>query len=125
MTKGDAIRHFVDRFLQQIPTHWVQIVADQQGEYHRFPMWGKMFIAENWIGKKLWERSGIVNAPGDIEMDGERQIGDTPAYIYQIDERYVIGVHGAGWDFYEGVWDKLYDLAGLTWHQWADAGADE
>jgi hypothetical protein len=125
MTKEDAIQHFVDRCLQQIPTQWVQTVADQQGELHRFPMWGMMFLAENWIGERLWERSKVVNAPGDIEMDGERRIGDTPAFIYRIDGRYVIGVHGAGWNFYDGVWDKLYDLAGLAWHEWSEAGADE
>lgn len=56
------------------------------------------------------------------EMEGERCILDndgntTAMYIYEIDGEYLLGVNGAGWDFYNGVWDKLYDVLGLQWHQ--------
>jgi hypothetical protein len=58
----------------------------------------------------------------DEEMAGARCILDehgnvTAAYIYDITDDYVIGVHGAGWNFYDGVWDKLYDLCGIRWHE--------
>jgi hypothetical protein len=33
-----------------------------------------------------------------------------------LDDEYIIGVNGAGWNFYDGVWDRLYDVAGLHWH---------
>lgn len=58
----------------------------------------------------------------DEEMGGERCVldknGDTTAvFIYELDGEHVIGVNGAGWDFYDGVWDRLYDAAGLKWHK--------
>lgn len=57
----------------------------------------------------------------DEEMAGERNVLDkdgetTAVFIYELDGEYLIGVNGAGWDFYHGVWDKLYDAAGLHWH---------
>ena len=57
----------------------------------------------------------------DDEMAGERCVLDkdgdrTSVYVYELDGEYLIGVHGAGWDFYDGVWDRLYDVAGLQWH---------
>lgn len=56
------------------------------------------------------------------EMAGEHCVLDkegktTAVYIYEVGDEYVIGVHGAGWNFYDGVWDKLYDLLGLEWHE--------
>jgi hypothetical protein len=58
----------------------------------------------------------------DEEMSGERCILDkdgntTAMFIYEIDGNYVIGINGAGWDFYSGVWDKLYDIIGLQWNK--------
>ena len=61
----------------------------------------------------------------DEEMEGARNVvvedkhgtHSTAIYIYDIDGQYLIGVNGAGWNFYEGVWDKLYDFFGLTWHE--------
>lgn len=57
----------------------------------------------------------------DEEMSGEHCVLDkdentTALYIYEIGDEYVIGVNGAGWNFYDGVWDRLYDLMGLKWH---------
>jgi len=48
-----------------------------------------------------------------LDKDGS----PTSAYIYTLDDEYFVGIHGAGWDFYDGVWDKLYDVCGLEWHE--------
>ena len=58
----------------------------------------------------------------DEEMGYEHNVLDvdgspTAVYIYDIEGYYVIGVNGAGWDFYGGVWDKMYDVCGLKWHK--------
>lgn len=58
----------------------------------------------------------------DEEISGERCILDkngkpTAAYIYEVDGSYVVGINGAGWNFYDGVWDRLYDVAELHWHK--------
>ena len=57
----------------------------------------------------------------DESMGGARCILDkegntTAMYIYELDGEYWLGVNGAGWDFYVGVWDKLYNITGLKWH---------
>jgi len=58
----------------------------------------------------------------DEEMSGERCVLDkdgntTAMFVYEIEGEYLLGVNGAGWNFYDGVWDKLYDLLGLKWHE--------
>ena len=64
-----------------------------------------------------WAGVVILEDYVDEEMAGVRNIIGTAAYIYEIDGEYIVGVHGAGWDFYDGVWDRLYDLLGLKWHE--------
>lgn len=58
----------------------------------------------------------------DEEMAYERCVLDkdgdpTALFIYEVGDEYVIGVNGAGWSFYDGVWDRLYDVLGLKWHK--------
>lgn len=68
-----------------------------------------------------WAGVAVLEQYVDEEMAGARCVLDkdgntTALFVYDIGDEYVIGVHGAGWDFYNGVWDKLYDLLGLKWH---------
>lgn len=116
MTKNEAIELFVQRDMQGIPTEWVRIVARALGEDRRFPMWGYMFLVDGWLGRRLDRHAATLSEADDAEMAGERQIAGTPAFLYLLDGRWMIGVHAAGWDFYDGVWDVLYDLLGLRWH---------
>lgn len=93
----------------------------EKGQEAPLPMWGTMWIVNFDIwGEKLYKNSSPMdeNVDGfDEEMEGQSYINGIPSvYIYEIDGTYVIGVHGAGWDFYDGVWDKLYDFFGLKWH---------
>jgi hypothetical protein len=76
-----------------------------------------MFLVDDYVGRELEEHCHTVTHEEDEEMAGELRIADSAAYLYQLDGRYVIGVHGAGWDFYDGVWDVLYDLMGYQWHE--------
>ena len=71
-----------------------------------------------------WAGCAILDDYINEEMAGARCILDqhgntTAAYIYDIAGDYVIGVHGAGWNFYDGVWDTLYDVCGIRWHEYA------
>jgi hypothetical protein len=57
----------------------------------------------------------------DEEMAGEMCILDKDGhtsnlFIYEIEGEYLIGIHGAGFDFYDGVWPTLYDALDLKWH---------
>lgn len=157
-TKDEAVHEFVARDFAGIPQEWVKIVAEHTGsEIYAWPMWGTMWIVDDFIGRQFMEKSiKLVGDPDEIDLDaiedenerkdvieairalkaeeisygecalldkyvdeemaGAYKIGDTAAYIYEIDGQYVVGVNGAGWDFYHGLWDKLYDLLGLQWH---------
>lgn len=138
MKKREAIELFVQRDMQAVPLEWVQIVAEKKNLYiYAWCMWGTMFIVDNFVGEKLMNNAVMVVEPSECEnhdicdtcdicedyeeMGGAYNIKDkdgygTSAYIYDIDGEYVIGVHGAGFNFYDGVWDKIYDALGLKWH---------
>lgn len=127
MTKQEAVHLLVQRDLQAIPQEWVKIVADSFGECHAYPMWGTMFIMgwpdkEGFIKKhcKLMAKSHFQDE-FDEEMQGEMVVVDkdgspTSIYAYELDDQVLLGVNGAGFDFYDGVWDRLYDILELKWH---------
>lgn len=159
MTKKEAIELFVSRDFHPISQDWVKIIAEAKDEeIYSWPMWGTMWIVDDFIGKKLmknsramvgeaseidlnsitdekeraavrkavkelkaenvdWAGVAILEDYVDEEMAGANNIIGTAAYLYEIDGEYVVGVHGAGWNFYDGVWDRLYDLIGLKWHE--------
>lgn len=67
------------------------------------PMWGWLWNPENidewWIKENLQE------------------IADCGFRIYESDEvGIMIGIDGAGYDFYESHWIPLYKARGLKWH---------
>ena len=73
-----------------------------------------------------WAGYAILEEYINEEMSGAHCILDkdsnaTAAYIYVVADEYVIGINGAGWNFYDGVWDKLYDVCGMRWHEYANA----
>lgn len=137
MTKDEAIKKMIERDFNAIPQEWVHIVMEKKEEYHALPMWGTMWLVESFIGEKLKSNSKIVCEPSECynhdknttcdicedweEMGGENNLKDkdgrgTAVYVYDIDGQYLIGIHGVGYDFYHGVWDKIYDVLGLEWH---------
>ncbi len=77
-------------------------------------MWGHMWIVSDGLGKQLEGLSLVVS--WNEEMKGEMRVADTAMFLYYIDNRYVVGIHGAGWDFFDGVWDVVYDALGMRWH---------
>ena len=129
MTKNEAVHLFVDR-MQAVPQRWVECVAEHiDGNYPRLPMWGTMFVtdfSDDYLEPRTKEMTK-ENFPDDFdeEMEGERVFVDkdgdpTNVYWYIVDGDNVIGVHGAGYDFYDGVWDRLYDILDMQWHEDAD-----
>ena len=158
MTKEEAIKKWVNQEFSALSQDWVERLFDSfQGYHPDLPMWGTMWICNQFDGEKFFENSRVMApSPETIDLDeieekegekkrklvekaiedddwsiselyyseemaGERCVLDkdgnpTSVYIYELDGRYIIGVNGAGWDFYDGVWDRLYDVAGLHWH---------
>lgn len=68
--------------------------------------WGECALLEDYVNEEM------ANERCVLDKDGRT----TAVYIYEIEGEYLIGVHGAGWSFYDGVWDMLYDVCGLQWH---------
>ncbi len=70
MKKREAIEKFVERDFNSVPQDWVRTVAEANQEYPNLPMWGTMWIVDNWLGEKLWENSRVM-APNHDEIDLE------------------------------------------------------
>jgi len=150
MNKKDAIKKWVEKDMNSIPQDWAgRLFKSFNGYVPNLPMWGTMWICNEFDGTKFYENSRkLVATVGEIqdvrirnkierELEGniyetyEQYIDDemseelcvldkdgnrTSVYVYELDGEYVIGVNGAGWNFYDGVWDRLYDVAELNWH---------
>ena len=116
MTKSEAVRKLVSEF-SAVPARWVDLVAENDGDPIYEPMWGPMFIIGGRV--HLLKTADVVDE--DDEMYGNRVILDkdddpTNMFLYEVDGEHLIGVNACGFDFYDGVWDVLYDAMGLDWH---------
>lgn len=63
-------------------------------------------VLSNYINEEMSGCQCVLDKDGDA----------TSIFIYEVRGEYVLGVNAAGFDFYDGVWDKLYDTLGLKWH---------
>lgn len=45
-----------------------------------------------------------------------QEVGETGIYTVECDGELVLGINGAGYDFYTSHWAKLYDALGYHWH---------
>jgi hypothetical protein len=53
------------------------------------------------------------------ELYGTQEVGETGISAFEIDGELVLGVNGAGYDFYENHWIPLYLALGYQWHDTA------
>ena len=70
-----------------------------------YPMWNTMWTFEDTCDE-TWARDNL----GLMAQCGFR------IYEYQETGTLYIGIDGAGYDFYEAHWNKLYKARGLKWH---------
>ena len=69
------------------------------------PMWGTM-----WEFKNICDEQWLENNLQAVANCGFR--------IYESEDYgYLIGIDGAGYDFYEAHWIPLYKARGLRWHK--------
>lgn len=121
-TKEEAIEAFVKE-LNEVPQSWVQKIIEAEGDFKALPMWGTMWFIDWDLSshiKKMTEEN--FGDDFDEEMEGEMVVVDTDGsptriYYYEVEDEKLIGIHAAGWNFYNGIWDKLYDILGLKWHK--------
>lgn len=77
------------------------------------PMWGTLWSfsdsCDNW-----WLEENL------------QAMADCGFRIYESDDyKYIFGIDGAGYDFYESHWIPLYKVRGLHWHKEEEAVAEE
>lgn len=98
--KGEYTLEDCNAFIEKI---------EDEDEYHDYglPMWGWLWnpesIDEWWIKENL------------------QIVADCGFRIYESEEvGILIGIDGAGYDFYESHWIPLYKARGLQWHKEGD-----
>jgi hypothetical protein len=115
-TKYEAAERLVDSF-SAIPTEWVKIVAKQTGAEFYGIMWGTMFLVNDPVDKR-WIKSLLHPVTDEEdELSGYEEVGDTGIFAFDIDGQIVLGINGAGYDFYEHHWIPLYEALGYGWHE--------
>jgi hypothetical protein len=97
----------------------VQIVAQQTGSEFYGIMWGTMYLVNDPVDKR-WITS-LSHPVTDEEDDlyGCQEVGQTGIYAFDVDGHLVLGINGAGYDFYEHHWIPLYEALGYGWHETA------
>jgi hypothetical protein len=80
-------------------------------------MWGTMFLVNDPVDKRrIKALVKPVDDPED-ELYGSQDVGDTGISVFEIDGEVVLGVNGAGYDFYQHHWIPLYEALGYGWHE--------
>ena len=73
-------------------------------ETYDLPMWGTMWTFEESMDDD-WVKENLET------------IRECGLWVYESDELgIIIGINGAGYDFYENHWMPLYNARGLKWH---------
>lgn len=73
------------------------------------PMWGTLWMVDDWCDEQ-WI---------DENRETVAEIGFTICENYE-HGWILLGIDGAGYDFYDAHWIPLYEARGLKWHQEAD-----
>jgi hypothetical protein len=115
-TKYEAAERLVTGF-SAIPTEWVKIVAQQTGAEFYGIMWGTMFLVNDPVDKRRIQVLLQPVAEEEDELYGSEEVGTTGIFAFAIDEEVVLGINGAGYDFYEHHWIPLYEALGYAWHE--------
>ncbi len=115
-TKYEAAQRLVES-LAAIPTEWVTIVAEHTDAEFYGIMWGTMFLVNDPVDKEhIQALLRPVTDPED-ELYGSQEVGETGISAFEIDGELVLGINGAGYNFYEHHWLPLYEALGYAWHE--------
>lgn len=81
------------------------VTEDRSGDdFYGMPMWSCLWQAcSKMVSRAIYKH--------------REEIEDAGFLIYRDDEDDIyLGINGAGYDFYEAHWNRLYDIMGLKWH---------
>ncbi len=116
MNKKQAVERLVDSF-SQVPANWVATMAEKTGDSFFDPMWSTMWIVKDSVdARNILKLQVTDNEDENSETYGFQQLKDLGIYSFMIDGEIVLGINGAGYDFWESHWTPLYDALGYNWH---------
>ena len=86
------------------------------------PMWGTLFVPNESADVSNIEKLLVEIQPNDEEDEafasaGWMEVSDTGIYAIEFDDELLLGIHGAGYDFFTEHWSRLYDALGYRWHE--------
>ena len=83
-------------------------IEDGEDEYGYVgvPMWGTFWMVDDWCDER-W-----IDENRELVAD----LGFTICENYE-NGWILLGIDGAGYDFYEAHWIPLYEARGLKWHE--------
>ncbi|NQV26371.1 MAG: hypothetical protein HQ518_18605 [Rhodopirellula sp.] len=104
-----------------IPSRWIADLAEAWDEQFPLPMWGSVFLPGNAcddsnIRQLLKEIDTDCDEERELAEFGWQAIADTGMIAREFDGELLFGIHGAGYDFLETHWSRLYDALGYQWH---------
>ncbi|MDB5391196.1 MAG: hypothetical protein JWM11_6842 [Planctomycetaceae bacterium] len=120
--KRSAVSRLVESFAT-IPAKWIEELAEHRGNSIAMPMWGSVFVSSDRADQRA---IAALLQPLTEEDDDERatlaasgwsEVGTTGVLALSLDEELILGVHGAGYDFFSAHWEPLYDQLGYHWHE--------
>lgn len=116
-----AVQRLVDSF-SQIPSRWIEELSEHRGEWIPLPMWSTLFVPKEMADVRNIEKLLKTIDTDDEESvcfldTGWREVAETGIYAIEFDEELLLGIHGAGYDFYSQHWSKLYAALGYCWHE--------
>jgi hypothetical protein len=95
----------------------VKIIAAQTGAEFYGIMWGTMFLVNDPVDKeRIQALLKPIDDPED-ELYGSQEVGETGISAFAIAGELVLGINGAGYDFYAHHWLPLYEALGYGWHE--------
>jgi hypothetical protein len=116
MNKKEAAEKLVNGF-SSIPTDWIKAVAEKTNDEFYGIMWGWMWIVNDSVDESRINKLLKPVEDEDDELYGNQEVASTGIYAFEIDGYLVLGINGAGYDFYESHWIPLYEALGYQWHE--------
>jgi hypothetical protein len=104
-----------------VPARWVADLAEAWEDSFPLPMWTSVFMPGNARDEA---NIRLLLRTMDVESDEERSLAEfgwqeidgTGMIAREFDGELLFGIHGAGYDFLETHWSRLYDALGYQWH---------
>lgn len=119
--KRNAVARLVDSF-SSVPAAWIEELTEHRGEPVALPMWGSVFVAadradQRAIAALLQPLNGEDDDRASLAACGWSEVGTTGVFALSLDDALILGIDGAGYDFYSAHWEPLYEQLGYHWHE--------